>query len=335
MDSVALVLDVEEVRRHGQPYNGNEVIYGELPCHEVGGFGHFRHSPSRPVCSVKDWPIIWAVAIIDEAYDQFCFHDGFATLREAQSEAHRLATNRLHEQSLRHNFLRGRYGPNVLGADAFGMAHDPYVRFEALLKWEKVLFGPLTDAGAATFAQWHGAAELAEDIAELQHRLAIEKLLVFTRIFQGLAVDARRRIASFVFTPRAMPGAARTSKEEVQIAFDLTSPYKSVPRFSGRWIAPVPNDATVNDVARMVHRQLWGFTDENDEEGGSLAVLPDSVLQETSVLLCGSDDSEQALFDPRQRTHVSPYIDGARLFRPDRLPTHDGLPLVRAIAFRM
>ena len=138
MDSVALILDVEEVRRHGQPYNGDEVIYGELPCHEVGGFGHFRHSSSRPVCSVKDWPIIWAVAIIDEAYDQFCFHDGFATLREAQSEAHRLATNLLHEQGSRRNFLRRRYGPNVLGADAFGMAHDPYVRFEALLKWEKM-----------------------------------------------------------------------------------------------------------------------------------------------------------------------------------------------------
>ena len=134
MDSVALILDVEEVRRHGQPYNGNEVIYGDLPCYEVGGFGHFRHSPSRPVCSVKDWPIIWAVAIIDEAYDQFCFHDGFATLCEAQSEAHRLATNLLHEQGSRRNFLRRRYGPNVLGADAFGMAHDPYVRFEALLK---------------------------------------------------------------------------------------------------------------------------------------------------------------------------------------------------------
>ena len=298
----------------------------------MGGFGHFRHSPSRPVCSVKDWPIIWAVAIIDEAYDQFCLHDGFATLREAQSEAHRLATNLLHEQGSRRDFLRRRYGPNVLGADAFGMAHDPYVRFEALLKWEKILFGPLTDAGAATFAQWHGAAELVEDIAELQQRFAIEKLLVFTRVFQGLAVDVRRRIASFAFTPRAMPDAARTSKKVVQIAFDLTSPLKSIPRFFGRWVAQVSSDATVNDVARLVHRQLWGFT---DEEGSSLAVLPDSVLQETSVLLCGSDDSEHALFDPRHRKHVSPYIDGARLFRPDRLPTHDGLPLVRAIAFRL
>ena len=64
-----------------------------------------------------------------------------------------------------------------------------------------------------------------------------------------------------------MPDAARTSKEEVQIAFDLTSPYKSIPRFFGRWISQVSNDAAVNDVARMVHRQLWGFTDENDEEG--------------------------------------------------------------------
>ena len=197
------------------------------------------------------------------------------------------------------------------------------------------MFGPLTGAGAATFAQWHGAAELAEDIAELQHRLAIEKLLVFTRIFQGLAVDVRRRIASFAFTPRAMPDAARTSKKVVQIAFDLTSPLKSIPRFFGRWVAQVSSDATVNDVARLVHRQLWGFTDENDEEGGSLAVLPDSVLQETSVLLCGSDDSEHALFDPRRRQHVSPYIDGARLFRPAGLPVHDGLPLVRAIAFRL
>ncbi len=160
----------------------------------------------------------------------------------------------------------------------------------------------LTVAVAASFAQLHGAAEFAADIAELQHRLAIEKLLVFTRIFQGVAVDARRRVASFALTPRAMPDAARTSKEEVQIPFGLTSPYKSLPRFSGRWIAQVSSDATVNDVARMVHRQLWGFTDEDDEEGGSLAVLPDSVLQETSVLLCGSDDSEQALFDPRQRT---------------------------------
>ena len=48
MDSVALILDVEEVRRHRQPYNGNEIIYGELPCHEVGGFGHFRHSSLLP-----------------------------------------------------------------------------------------------------------------------------------------------------------------------------------------------------------------------------------------------------------------------------------------------
>ena len=62
-------------------------------------------------------------------------------------------------------------------------------------------------------------------------------------------------------------------------------------------------------------------------------MLPDFVLQETTVILCGSD-SEPSLFDPRQR-HVSPYVDGAHLFRPiaDALRKVDGVPLVRPSLF--
>ena len=134
MASEALVLDIEKVRRDGQPHARNERFCGELPCHEVDGFGHFRHNPSRPVCSVRDWPTIWAVAIVDEVYDQYFFHDGFETRCEAQSEAQWLATNLVHEQGSRRNLLWRRVGPNVLGTNAFGIAHDPYVRFEALLK---------------------------------------------------------------------------------------------------------------------------------------------------------------------------------------------------------
>ena len=78
--------------------------------------------------------------------------------------------------------------------------------------------------------------ELAEDIAELQHRFAINTLLVFTRAFQFLAVEVRRRVASFAFTPRAMPECPSASYDGAQYAFDLTSPSNSVPKFYGRWV---------------------------------------------------------------------------------------------------
>ena len=61
-------------------------------------------------------------------------------------------------------------------------------------------------------------------------------------------------------------------------------------------------------------------------------MLPNFILHEATVILCGGD-SQPSLFDPRQK-HVSPYIDGARLFLPDGLPTEHGVPLVRAIALR-
>ena len=333
MDSVALILDIEKVRRDGQPYAGNERFCGELPCHEVDGFGHYRHNPSRPVCSIRDWPTIWVVAIVDELYDQYFFHDGFETRCEAQSEAQLLATNLVHEQGSRRNLLWRRVGPNVLGTNAFGIAHDPYVRFEALLKWEKILFGPLTDSGAATFAQWHGE-EFAEDIAELQHRIATERLLVFMRALRCLSADVRRRVSSFAFTPRAMPECPGALDIGAQFAFDVSSPYESIPRFFGRWVEEVPSVSTINDVVRMVHSKLWSFPDKDEEEEGTLVVLPDFVLRETTVILRGGD-SEPNLFDPRQR-HISPYVDGARFFRTiaHGLPTQDGVPLVRVIALR-
>ena len=85
----------------------------------------------------------------------------------------------------------------------------------------------------------------------------------------------------------------------------------------------------------MVHAKLWSFPDRDEEEEGTLVVLPDFVLRETTVILRGGD-SEPNLFDPRQR-HISPYVDGARFFHTiaHGLPTQDdGLPLVRVIALR-
>ena len=114
-------MDIEEVRRIGQPFRGSEVSSEELTCYQVDGFGHIRHKPSRPVCSVKDWPTIWAVAIMDEANDQYFLHDSFATRDKAHCEAQRLATNLLREQGSRRRLLWRRCGPNVLeGTDAFG-----------------------------------------------------------------------------------------------------------------------------------------------------------------------------------------------------------------------
>ena len=87
MNSAALIMDIEEVRGIGQPFCDDDGSYGELPCHQVDGFGHYRHNPQRPVCLVKDWPTIWSVAIIDENYDHYHLHGGYATRDEAQGEA--------------------------------------------------------------------------------------------------------------------------------------------------------------------------------------------------------------------------------------------------------
>ena len=150
MDSAALIMDIEEVCRIGQGFCGSELSSQDSACYQLDGFGYYRHNPSHPVCLLRDWPTIWCVAIIDEAYDQYFLHDGFATREEAQSEAQRLAKKLLCEQGSRRHLLRRRFGPNVLATD--DITDDPYVRFETLLKREKILFGPLTDAGPATFA---------------------------------------------------------------------------------------------------------------------------------------------------------------------------------------
>ena len=106
-----------------------------------------------------------------------------------------------------------------------------------------------------------------------------------------------------------------------------------MPRFYGDWIEHVPQGTTINDVARMIHAKLWAFPGRDTEDDAALR-LPDFVLQETTVILCGAD-SELSLFDPR-RQNITPYIDGARLFQPyvGSLPTIDGLPHVKAIVFR-
>ena len=105
-------------------------------------------------------------------------------------------------------------------------------------------------------------------------------------------------------------------------------------RFFGRWVEEAPSVSTINDVVRMVHAKLWSFPYRDEEEEGTLVVLPDFILRETTLILFGGD-SEASPFDPRQR-HISPYVDGARFFRTiaHGLPTQDGVPLVRVIALR-
>ena len=333
MDPALLIMDLDQVLRISEEdCNDTDALDAELSLHEVDGFGHFRHDPSREELLVKDWPPLWAVAIVDETYDDYFLHDFFGTRQEALGEARRVAKNLAQEKQTRRHLLWRKFGPSVVAKDAFGRPYDPFSQFEARLRKENVLIGPLTSPGASLFVMWHGAADLALNIAEFQNELAMENLLVFTRVLQAVPVDVRRRVASFAFTPRAMP-ERRALDGGKQIAFDVTSPYKSIPRFFGRWIDEVPGNATINDVARMVHQKLWSFPDEEEDEE-NLVLLPDFILQDTTVILCGSG-SEPSLFDPRRR-NISNYIEGARLFQPiaDGLPTQDGVPLVRAIAIR-
>ena len=65
---------------------------GALPCHEVDGFGHYRHNPNRAThLAVRDWPTVWAVAVVDDVSRTYYLHDGYADRGKAQDEARRVA----------------------------------------------------------------------------------------------------------------------------------------------------------------------------------------------------------------------------------------------------
>ena len=146
-------MDLQEVLQ--QSVDGTDAMAADLPCKEVDGFGHFRHEPSREACPVKDWPQVWAVAIVDENSDHYVLHDKYATRQEALSEAQRAAKKLVVDQQARRQLLWKNHGPCVMREDVFDMTDDPYLRLEQ--RFGFVLFGPLTSSGAALFAVWHGA----------------------------------------------------------------------------------------------------------------------------------------------------------------------------------
>ena len=124
-----------------------------LPCHEVDGFGDCQHDALYMYDNprgLRDWPTVWAVVLIEGEDDfnlSFHFHAGHESRGEALWEARRLSISLLHDQEVRRQSLRRSSIPDPFSVTLEGAVVDPYMAFNDRLGRERVLFGPLSEAG--------------------------------------------------------------------------------------------------------------------------------------------------------------------------------------------
>ena len=233
-----------------------------LPCHEVDGFGYFQHDPTYVTpCRLRDWPTVWVVALIegDDDYTlRFHLHAGHESREDALAEARRLSRSLLHDQETRRHTLQRHASPTLLGVDAQGATIDAYAKFEDTVRRERVFFGPLSEAGFATFARGNGAAAARDGLLRLQQQLTTRLLCLVSRGLRALPADARRCVCSFAFTPRACPALLRapSAPELQQMSFRVVYQAGRVP-VRGKWVASVPLNATLNDICRLIQVRLW------------------------------------------------------------------------------
>ena len=287
----------------------------ELPCYEVDGFGHYRHDPRRPHHVIRDWPTIWAVAVIDDVSRKYYLHDGYAVRERARDEAQRIAVQLLSPE-----------GMSMLPPFDDGLRRNLYVRFEIEVSRSSVLFGPLSGAGIHTFALATDEDVLLEEVLKLQQETAMDFLRLTTRGLKMLPKDVRQRVWSFAFTPRASPHPAcdtALSQHLPPMVFSIDGTYhKQIPPYFGTWIATVPHDATVNDVVRLMHAKLWDLAEDEDH---AHIYYDDHILLGACLKLLWPEPDRSIPRYIRQAKSFQQFVDGLAL--------KDGLPHVKALAY--
>ena len=153
MMAMSLLVNIGQVRDDCRKVFLDGGYRPGLPCHEVDGFGDSQHDPTYvSPCMLRDWPKVWGVALIEGDNDYtltFHFHAVHETRNDALLEAMRLSLSLLRDQENRRQSLRRSVGPSLLDAHAQDDEGDPYVAFEDRVRRERVLFGPLSQAGLA------------------------------------------------------------------------------------------------------------------------------------------------------------------------------------------
>ena len=316
-----LTINIERVRDHRSLLFDGRHLFG-LPCHEVDGFGDFRHDPTYVTpCRLRDWPTLWAVALIegDDDYTlSFHFHAGLESREDALAEARRLARSLLNDQDTRRQSLR-RYGSLT--------SLDARVEFEDRLRRERVFFGPLSEAGFTPFARGKGSAATRDGLLHLQERLATKLLCLVSRGLRALPAEARRCVCSFAFTPRACSALLQAPREpgSLWVSFRVLYPAGQIP-IHYEWVESVPCDATLNDVCRLIQAMLWECSNNSFIGGQRYA---DDALRAIVLLLA------IPFYRRDYRPGVMPpYFYQAHRFQrfAARLPRRNGLLHVEAFA---
>ena len=305
-----------------------------LPCHEVDGFGDCQHDALYMYDNprgLRDWPTVWAVVLIEGEDDfnlSFHFHAGHESRGEALWEARRLSISLLHDQEVRRQSLRRSISSNPPSVNLEVAAVDPYMAFNDRLGRERVLFGPLSEAGIAPLARGDGSGETRGGLLRLQQQLATKLLCLITRGLWMLPADARRCVCSFAFTPRSCPRLLRApgGPELMRMSFGVTFYIRGHESIRGRWIARVPLDATLNDLCRLVQAKLC-----KGSRGGSIGGRYDDEDVLSTVVLLLSFPFYQRDYRPGI---MPPYFYLAHCFQrfAARFPKRKGLLHVQALA---
>ena len=160
----------------------------------------------------------------------------------------------------------------------------PYVAFQDQVSRERVLLGPLSEAGFASFAREKDAGEIYDGLVRLQRELAIKIVCIVTRGLRFLPADVRRCVFSFAFTRRSFPRLLQVPGilGMPRVSFRVTYQAGRVP-VRGTWVASVPLDATLNDVCKLIQVRLWEYCkrqpfgglyyDDNDDALSTIVFL--------------------------------------------------------------
>ena len=131
------------------------------------GFGHYNYNPDlKSNFVLMDWPQLWATVVLDEALDQTPHLTVWMSRAEAREGARKLVVDLLRDQEKRRASFQNMVATarqRVLGKRL--VAED----FEKAIRYEHVLYGPLTQAGMDAFQLTR--AESAHGIVQFQRDL--------------------------------------------------------------------------------------------------------------------------------------------------------------------
>jgi len=227
----------------------------QAPCHEVDGFGHYCFLPvAVPPQQLRDWPPLWATALVDEVDSIFHLAAVYATPEAAHADAQCMAMKLVKDQQTR----RRKFVETINAADvAIAEQHTELERFDYQIKQETVLHGRLTDEGLLTLAP-HDDAWSVEDVLQIQAETGYNILLATERALRSLPKEARQLIYAQAYTARSIQSPAVHPACTRLLVKAMNTPKGPFGFYiNTQWIMDLQWHATINDLTRAIYSKLW------------------------------------------------------------------------------